>query len=102
MISRYALCTLLCIVLLSCSDKKTRCYVCEKTESLQVAEFLSKNIKDANNMSDEEMEDVITELRKTGIRLYCKQEFVSCNWDNIIIWQEIKKDSLQTYHPYIY
>ena len=53
-------------------------------------------------MSDEEMEDVISELRKTGIKLHCKQIFVSCTWDNQIIWEELKKDSLQTLHPYFY
>jgi len=53
-------------------------------------------------MSDEEMEDVISELRETGIKLYCKQVFVPCNWDNQIIWEEVKKDSLQTLHPYLY
>ena len=98
----YALYTLLCLVLFSCSHKQTRCYVCEKPESLQVADFVSKNIKDSNNMSDEEMEDVIYELRKTGIKLYCKQVFVPCTWDNQIIWEEVKKDSLQTLHPYLY
>lgn len=101
-LTRYALYILLCLVLFSCSDKQTRCYVCEQPESLQVADFVSKNIKGANNMSDEEMEDVISELRKTGIKLYCKQVFVPCDWDNQIIWKEVKKDSLQTLHPYLY
>jgi hypothetical protein len=41
-------------------------------------------------------------LIKTGIILYCKQVFVSCNWNNQIIWEEVKKDSLQTLHPYLY
>jgi predicted peroxiredoxin len=76
--------------------------VCEQSEGLLVADFVSKNIKSANNMSDEEMEDVISELRKTGIKLYCKQSFVPCNWDNRIIWEKVKKDSLQVFHPYLY
>ena len=98
----YTLYTVLCLVLFSCSDKQTRCYVCEQPESLQVADFLSNNIKGANNMSDEEMEDVISELRNTGIKLYCKQVFVPCDWQNQVIWEEVKKDSLQTLHPYLY
>ena len=101
-LTRYTLYTLLCLVLFSCSDKQTRCYVCEQSESLQVADFVSKNITGANNMSDEEMEDVIAELRKTGIKLYYKQVFVPSNWNNEIIWEEVKKDSLQTLHPYLF
>ncbi len=98
----YALYILLCLVLFSCSDKKTRCYVCDEQQRLQVADFVSKNIKSANNMSDEEMEDVISELRNTGIKLYCRQEFVPTAWNGNIIYEEIKKDSLQTYYPYLY
>ena len=98
----YTLYTLLCLVLLSCSDSKTRCYVCDEQQRLQVADFVSKNVKGANNMSDEEMEDVISELRDTGIKLYCRQEFVPTSWDGDILYEEIQKDSLQTYYPYLY
>lgn len=101
-LNRYALYTLLCLVLFSCSDKQTRCYVCEQSESLQVAEFVSGNIKGANNMSDEEMEDVISELRNTGIKLYCKQMFVPCDWQNQVIWEEVKKIVCKLYtHTFI-
>ncbi len=99
---RCALYIFLCLVLFSCSDKKTLCYVCDEQQRLQVANFVSKNIKGANNMSDEEMEDVISELRNTGIKLYCRQEFVPTSWNGDIIYEEIKKDSLQTYYPYLY
>lgn len=98
----YALYTLLCLVLFSCSDKQTRCYVCDEQQRLQVADFVSKNVKGANNMSDEEMEDVISELRDTGIKLYCRQEFVPTSWNGDILYEKIKKDSLQTYYPYLY
>ena len=93
---------LLSLISLSCSDRKTRCYSCDRQESLKVADFVSNNIKDSNNMSDEEMEDVISELRKTGIRLYCRQVMVPCNFESRIRWEEIEKDSLHTLHPYIY
>lgn len=101
-LTRYALYTLLCLVLFSCSDNQTRCYVCDEQQRLQVADFVSKNVKGANNMSDEEMEDVISELRDTGIKLYCRQEFVPTSWNGDILYEEIKKDSLQTYYPYLY
>lgn len=101
-LTRYALYTLLCLVFFSCSDKKARCYVCDEQQRLQVADFVSKNVKGANNMSDEEMEDVISELRDTGIKLYCRQEFVPTSWDGYILYEEIKKDSLKTYYPYLY
>lgn len=45
--------------------------VCNCEEKLRLEEFLSKSIKDANNMSDEEMEDVIAQLRVTGILTFC-------------------------------
>lgn len=98
----YALYILLCLVLFSCSDKTTRCYVCDEQQRLQVADFVSKNIKGANNMSDEEMEDVIDELRDTGIKLYCRQEFVPASFNGNILYEKIQKDSLKTYYPYLY
>ena len=52
---------LLSIIISSCSDRLSRCYVCNEQERLQVADFVSKNIEASNNMSDEEMEDVISE-----------------------------------------
>lgn len=97
-LTRYALYTLLCLVLFSCSDKKTWFYVCDEQQRLQVADFVSKNIKGANNMSDEEMEDVIDELKDTGIQLYCRQEFVPTSWNSNILYEKLQKDSLHTYY----
>lgn len=101
-ITLYVIYTSLALVLFSCSDKTTRCYVCDEQQRLQVADFVSKNIQGANNMSDEEMEDVINELRDTGIKLYCRQEFVPTSFNGDILYEEIQKDSLQTYYPYLY
>lgn len=100
--THYVLYTLLCLVLFSCSDKQTLCYVCDEQQRLQVADFVSKNIKNSNNMSDEEMEDVISELRNTGIKLYCRQEFIKTSWNGDILYGKIQKDSLKTYYPYLY
>lgn len=38
---------------------------------------VQKSIKNANNMSDEEMEDVILQLERTSYRLYCSKENIS-------------------------
>ncbi len=45
--------------------------VCNCQQRDKVAEFIQGSIKNANNMSDEEMEDVIRELRHTAINIYC-------------------------------
>ena len=50
--------------------------VCNCKQSEKVAEFIKSSIKNANNMSDEEMEDVISELRYTAIKIYCPQKNV--------------------------
>lgn len=50
--------------------------VCNCEQRDKVASFIQSSIKNANNMSDEEMEDVISELRKTAIRIYCPQKNV--------------------------
>lgn len=52
------------------------CYTCDENQRVKVAEFVSNNISPSNNMSDEEMEDVISELRTTGIMLFCNKEVV--------------------------
>lgn len=65
-----------------------------------MAEFISKNLEAANNRSDEEMEDVISELRKTGYSLFCEIVPVP-----ILLnsgdpdYENIKLDSCQTIIP---
>ena len=51
-------------------------YVCNCKEKEKLEQFLSNTIKDANNMSDEEMEDVIPELRASGVKTFCSQRLV--------------------------
>jgi len=65
--------------LISCESPKDEYYTatkhvcnCQEIEKLQ-AFMNSKVIKASNNMSDEEMEDVIAELRRTAIEIYCPQ-----------------------------
>ena len=90
------------IFLISCSDKKIRCYVCDADEKTKVSEFVSKNMKGANNMSDEEMEDVIKQLEETGIRIHCRQEFILTDWNGNIYYDKLNKEENETIFPYIY
>lgn len=69
---------LLIIFITSCNYEGVQ-YVCNCEERKQVDEFISKNIKSSNNMSDEEMEDVIKELYKTAVKIKCKQKLVLMN-----------------------
>lgn len=48
--------------------------VCNCEQREKVAEFIKSSIKNANNMSDEEMEDVIRELRHTAVDIYCPKK----------------------------
>lgn len=48
--------------------------VCNCQQREKVAEFIKSSIKNANNMSDEEMEDVIRELRHTAVDIYCPKK----------------------------
>lgn len=48
--------------------------VCNCQQRDKVAEFIQSSIKNANNMSDEEMEDVIRELRHTAVDIYCPKK----------------------------
>lgn len=69
------------LLLSSCSEVKHTRWVCTCEEKTKASEFVSKNIKGANNMSDEEMEDVISELTNTAVKLNCHQKlfFISRN-----------------------
>lgn len=58
------------------SHKLDTAYVCNCKEKEKLEQFLSNTIKDANNMSDEEMEDVIPELRSSGVKTFCSQRLV--------------------------
>lgn len=51
-------------------------HVCNCEQREKVAEFVQSSIKASNNMADEEMEDVIAELRRTAIAIYCPQRTV--------------------------
>ena len=64
------------IVITSCTDNKVKenVYVCDCEQQKAAAKFVSDNIQGANNMSDEEMEDVISQLEKTAVKLNCHRK----------------------------
>lgn len=49
-------------------------YVCNCKQIEKVSEFIQTSIKNANNMSDEEMEDVIEELHRTAVKVNCDKK----------------------------
>jgi len=71
---KYILIIITAIAALSCSEIRDVRFVCTCQEQARAAEFVANNIKGANNMSDEEMEDVIAQLHRTAVKLKCHQE----------------------------
>lgn len=49
-------------------------YVCNCKQVEKVSQFIQTSIKNANNMSDEEMEDVIEELHRTAVKVNCEKK----------------------------
>jgi len=49
-------------------------YVCNCKQIEKVSEFIQTSIKNDNNMSDEEMEDVIEELHRTAVKVNCDRK----------------------------
>lgn len=87
-------------LLASCETKTQKIiYACTCEQQQKVSDNIKSSIKSANNMSDEEMEDVIIQLEKTFVRTNCQQKLA-----NIIIhdgWVEItQQDSCITYYNY--
>lgn len=90
---------ILSFIISSCNLKR-KCYECTPPQKERVASFLSDNIKGANNMSDEEMEHVISELRFTGIVLFCEQITIPVNLSGVVVWDELDIDSLNSLYYY--
>jgi len=64
-------------VLTSCGYRsETMMTVCTCEQKDKVADFIQSSIKNANNMSDEEMEDVIYGLRQTGFEVICDSRMI--------------------------
>lgn len=89
----------LALSLSSCGDGvKRKCYSCDEEQKKAVQEFITANTKSANNMSDEEMEDVIIELRETAIKTICNQKYMQVDGNGNI--QTKEKDTLNYYRFY--
>ena len=86
---------LVVVLFASCKDDQRTKYVCNCEENKQIDEFISKNIKNSNNMSDEEMEDVIYELYKTAVRIKCKQKMIWVNNEGVPDLQRSGLDSCE-------
>ena len=89
---------LICITLCICSCEESShktMYVCNCMEQEKLQKFVSQSIKSANNMSDEEMEDVIEQLRIDGTKIFCKPKPVWVFSNNIhnIDWKKEKYDT---------
>lgn len=76
-----------------------RVYACDCKQMAEVSKSIKESISDANNMSDEEMEDVIMQLERTFVRTNCSQRMVDgIQYDG---WFEITaKDTAYTYFQY--
>lgn len=92
------------LLIMSCEGRKIRCFVCDKEDKTKISEFITANMKSANNMSDEEMEDVIIQLEKTAIKTFCKQKIIQGDWEGSIDYEVLDKTKKEneTYYPYIY
>lgn len=80
---------LLTLLWLLCScDKPVRYnYYGTDETAVKIELFVSSNMKSANNMSDEEMEDVIKELYQTAVKTYCTWKSESDKLPNERIFQ---------------
>lgn len=71
-------------------------FVCDCQQKKQVLNFLTTNLQAANNMSDEEMEDVISELTKTAVAMNCQQRLVWFDYDRNVNLKKEQLDSCQS------
>lgn len=87
-------------LLVSCDHPtKTLVYACDCEQQKKVALDIKESIKNANNMSDEEMEDVIIQLEHTFIKVNCGQRMIDAvRHDG---WVELTpKDTTYRYYNY--
>ena len=80
----------------SCGSKQASRFVCNCEQQKQLQSFVKESLKPANNMSGEEMEDVIHQLRIDGIKIFCNQKPIWLDFDGNIDWSKQKLDSCQS------
>jgi len=99
---RYSLYAVLVVVFLSSCSGENAKYVCNCEQLEKVQGFIERSIKPSNNMSDEEMEDVIHQLWVTGVKTTCQKRVFPTDSHNNIDWSEAKVDSCETAYDWVY
>lgn len=94
-------------IISSCSQQYDKLIItcnCEQRE--RVNELIQSSIKNANNYSDEEMEDVVSQLEDTYIRTTCGRSLGTFkhpgglgSWE--FDYHSVKQDSCLTYYPWM-
>lgn len=94
---------LLALVLTGCENQPNQHHLCNCAQSEKVVDFVVKNTGPANNMSDEEMEDVIKRIETVGIRQYCPQR-IFWEGNSGIDWKDPRNnlDSCESVFTYVY
>ncbi len=94
---------IIALVMFSCDttpqEIKDRACGCSPIQRKKVTEFIQNSIRSANNMSDEEMEDVIIQLERTGVRTFCSQYNVYYYLSN---GNRVIKNSIDSINYYFY
>jgi hypothetical protein len=91
---------LIILILIGCDSEQHTRRVCNCDQLRRANEFVISTIEDANNMSDEEMEDVIDELQSTAIQLNCPTAPVWVDDRGEVDWQKESADSCKSIFPY--
>lgn len=78
------------------NDRQRLRFVCTCDQMDEVQDFIKVTIKDANNMADEEMEDVISELKRTAIQTNCSQRLIWLDNRGWFLPEKNKIDSCET------
>ena len=83
----------------SCGTYTQPEWFCDCDEQEEVANFITTNTGAANNMSDEEMEDVIKQLQREGTKSFCHQKMVTKeNGSHAVDWSKTAPlDSCEVY-----
>lgn len=91
---------ILCLLIIGCGRKESMRNVCPCGSREKIADFVKSSIKDANNMSDEEMEDVVRQLHSTAINIYCPLKVVQTSYDNEVIYTKLDSCEFVQYYRY--
>lgn len=87
---------LLLLIIVGCGNQRHLRTVCNCEQKKELKEFVQKSIGSANNMSDEEMEDVIIQLEASGSNIICEQKIIIFSPSGLLLKNESKLDSCDT------